>query len=108
MPLSMLIGMVRQNYQNPNVDDQDPLYSPMYADYDSSFPPTVITIGTRDVLLSTAILLYWKLKDSGVEAELFVFEGMWHGFNWEHKMPEAVQARAVVRDFLEKRGKLDK
>jgi monoterpene epsilon-lactone hydrolase len=100
MPLSMLVGMVRQNYHDGSVDEKDPLYSPIYAKYDSSYPPTVITVGTRDVMLSTGVRMYWTLQDAGVKVELLVSEGMWHGFNWEDTMPEAIQARAAVRLFL--------
>jgi acetyl esterase/lipase len=41
-------------------------------------------------------------------ADSTVVNASWHGFNWEHKMPEAVKARAVVRDFLEEKRKRDK
>jgi monoterpene epsilon-lactone hydrolase len=100
MPASFLIEMVKQNYANPSVNWKDTLYSPMYAEYDASFPPAIITVGTRDLLLSTGVRLYWKLREAGVRVELLVSEGMWHGFNWEADMPEAVQVRKVVRDFL--------
>jgi monoterpene epsilon-lactone hydrolase len=39
MPTSLLIGMARQNYQNAEVDVRDPLYSPVYAEYDETFRP---------------------------------------------------------------------
>jgi epsilon-lactone hydrolase len=100
MPLSMLAGMVRQNYHDGTTPETDPLYSPVYAEYDPSYPPTIITVGTRDIMLSTGVRMYWKLKEAGVKVELLVFEGMWHGFNWEETMPEAVKARAAVRNFL--------
>lgn len=75
-------AMVKQNYMPKGMDMTDPLYSPLYAEYDVSFPPTVITVGTRDLLLSTGVRMYWKLRNAGVETELLVGEGMWHGFNW--------------------------
>ncbi|KAH7251400.1 Alpha/Beta hydrolase protein [Fusarium tricinctum] len=101
MPVSLLTGMVSQNYAPKDVDAKDPLYSPIYADYDGSFPPTVITVGTRDFALSNGIRLYWKLREAGVKVELLVSEGMWHGFNWDPVIPEALRARTAVVQFLE-------
>ncbi|KAL4731958.1 hypothetical protein ACLX1H_000957 [Fusarium chlamydosporum] len=76
MPVSLLTGMVSQNYAPNGVNLLDPLYSPIYADYDETFPPTVITVGTRDFALSNGIRLYWKLREAGVKVELLVSEGM--------------------------------
>ena len=100
MPVSILRSMIEQNYAPKGIDVKDPFYSPVYAEYDSTFPPTVITVGTRDFCLSNGVHIYWKLRDAGVEAELLVFEGMWHGFNWTETMPEAVRARRAVTEFL--------
>jgi epsilon-lactone hydrolase len=99
MPTSFLLGMVTQNYSS-DVDHRDPLYSPINAEYNATFPPSVITSGTRDSLLSSGVCLYWKLRGAGVKVELLVSEGMWHGFNWEEAMPEAICVRAAVRQFL--------
>ncbi|KAK8115548.1 hypothetical protein PG984_012050 [Apiospora sp. TS-2023a] len=122
MPVSLLTAMVTQNYvplPGVEVDGKvfggttDPLYSPLYADYTTKkddgaaaapwFPRTVMTVGTRDFALSNGVRFYWKLREAGVEVELLVSEGMWHGFNWDPKVPEALTARAAVVDFLERR-----
>nr|RBQ86838.1 hypothetical protein FVER53263_13000 [Fusarium verticillioides] len=101
MPVSLLTGMVSQNYAPDGIDVIDPFYSPIYADYDESFPSTVITVGTRDFALSHGIRFYWKLREAGVKVELLVSEGMWHGFNWDPVIPESIRARAAVIEFLE-------
>lgn len=100
MPVSFLSAVVQQNYQPDGQDLKDPLYSPLYAEYKATFPPTVISVGTRDMCLSNGVRMYWKLKESGVEVELLVSEGMWHGFNWIENLPEAVRLRKSVREFL--------
>lgn len=82
-------------------DTEDPFYSPIYASYDSKFPPTVITTGTRDLMLSTSVRLSWVLREAGVRTELLVSEGMWHYFIWKEELPEAKQAREGVRRFLQ-------
>ncbi len=103
MPVSLLAGMVSQNYAPDGIDLMDPLFSPMYAEYDQTFPPTVITVGTRDFALSNGVRFYWKLKEAGVRTELLVSEGMWHGFVWDPVIPEAIIGRAAVIKFLENR-----
>lgn len=100
MPVAMLSAMVSQNHMPPGLDAKDPLFSPIYAEYNASFPRTVITVGTRDFALSNGVRMFWKLKEAGVDVELLVSEGMWHGFNWEDDLPEATQARAAVVKFL--------
>ena len=77
----------------------DPLISPVYANYSSNFPATVITTGTRDLFLSASVRLYWKLKDVRVPAELLVSEGMWHAFTNYPDLPEAIQSQKAVEDF---------
>lgn len=126
MPVGLLTAMVSQNYAprpGAQVDGKpfggatDPLYSPLYADYYDTpenggggegvaaapwFPRTVLTVGTRDFALSHGVRFYWRLRAAGVEVELLVSEGMWHGFNWDPKVPEALEARAAVVEFLER------
>ncbi|MDO9356247.1 MAG: alpha/beta hydrolase [Solirubrobacteraceae bacterium] len=78
----------------------DPLVSPIYADYDASFPPTMLTTGTRDAFLSDCTRLYWRLRRAGVRTELRVWENLWHAFNTQPHLPEAAEARDEMADFL--------
>jgi monoterpene epsilon-lactone hydrolase len=80
MLTSLLIGMVRQNYQSQEVDDRDPFYSPVYAEHSDSFLPCVISVGLRDMLMSYGVRLYWKLREAEVRVKLLVGEGTWRGF----------------------------
>ena len=59
-------------------DMRDPLISPVYGDFTKGFPPTILTTGTRDMLLSDTVRVHRKLRQAGVEAYLQVFEGMSH------------------------------
>jgi monoterpene epsilon-lactone hydrolase len=81
-------------------DPRKPLISPIYAEYGNNFPPSMISTGTRDMLLSDCTRLYWKLKKSGIPVELRVWEGMWHGFDNEPKLPEAMECRKEMVEFL--------
>jgi acetyl esterase/lipase len=56
---------------------KDPMLSPVYGDL-HGFPPTILVSGTRDLFLSTTVRVHRKLRQSGVEAQLVVFEGQSH------------------------------
>ena len=60
-------------------DLKDPLISPLFGDFSRGFPPTILTSGTRDLLLSSTVLLHRALRRAGIEAELHVWEAMTHG-----------------------------
>src|SRR5205085_3493119 len=58
-------------------DLKEPLLSPVYGDL-HGFPPTILTTGTRDLLLSNTVRVHRKLRQAGVEASLQVYEGQSH------------------------------
>jgi epsilon-lactone hydrolase len=69
-------------------DLTDPLLSPIFGDM-HGFPPTYLTTGTRDLLLSSTVRVHQKLRRAGVEAVLYVHEGMPHGaWNRDVSAPE--------------------
>lgn len=70
-------------------DLKDPMLSPVYGDV-QGFPPTLLTSGTRDLFLSNTVRMHLKMRESGVAADLIVFEGMSHvGYLMLHDAPEA-------------------
>jgi acetyl esterase/lipase len=71
VPLKLSLALMQQNYLNDD-DATSPQVSPLYADYPVDFPPTVISTGTRDLLLSNCVRLFWKIKGAGVKSELLV------------------------------------
>ena len=81
---------------------KDPLASPIYADYDSTFPSTLITTGTRDFLLGDSARLSTKMRLSGVDVQLNVWEGLWHVFEFYPQVPEARQSLQEIGTFLAK------
>ena len=69
-------------------DLADPMLSPVNGDL-HGFPPTILTTGTRDLLLSNTVRVQQKLHEAGVEADLQVFEGMAHAqFYRDERIPE--------------------
>lgn len=86
-------------YAGANRVDQ-PLISPIHGAFDASFPPFLITTGTRDLLLSQAVRLSQRLRDSGATVDLQVWEGLWHVFEWYEDLPEARQSIQRIADHL--------
>jgi len=83
-------------------DLKDPLLSPVYGDM-SGFPPTILTTGTRDLLLSNTVRVHRKLRAAGVEAELEVYEGQSHAqFGRDDRLPEAKEAYGEIAAFFGK------
>lgn len=77
----------------------DPHLSPLYANFSADYPPTLIVTGTRDLLLSECARVHQAMTHSGVDAELYVYEGMWHVFEGS-PVPEAAAARKDIAAFL--------
>jgi acetyl esterase/lipase len=63
----------------PGQDLTHPYVSPVFGDYAKGYPPTLLTSGTRDLLLSDTVRLHRAMRQGGVRAELHVWEAMCHG-----------------------------
>ena len=83
-------------------DLADPLLSPVYGDL-AGFPPTILTSGTRDLLLSNTVRVNQKLRAAGIETRLQVFEGQSHAqFYRDDRIPEVKEAFAEIAAFFDK------
>ena len=81
-------------------DLHDPLLSPVYGDM-HGFPPTILTTGTRDLLLSNTVRVHRKLRQAGVVAALEVFEGESHAqYQFDDRVPEAKEAFSEIAAFF--------
>ena len=80
-------------------DPTDPLISPALGDL-SFFPPTILVSGTRDATLSCTAVMHRALRRHGVEAELYVFEAMAHGFCYALNLPETIEALDAMAQFF--------
>lgn len=74
--------------------------SPLYAEFPTHFPKTLITTGTRDLFLSDCARLSTKMRAAGIDCELRVWEGMWHVFEFEADLPEAAASLAEIAAFI--------
>jgi acetyl esterase/lipase len=80
-------------------DPHDPVVSPLCGDL-SAFPPTLLITSTRDALLSATALMHRALRRAGVNAELYVFEALPHGFWFNVRLPEAREAFEIMAQFM--------
>ena len=82
-------------------DLHDPLLSPVYGDM-HGFPPTILTTGTRDLLLSNTVRVHRKLRELGIDAALKVFEGQSHAqYQFDDRVPEAKEAFTEIAQFFD-------
>ncbi|MCP5144770.1 MAG: alpha/beta hydrolase fold domain-containing protein [Gammaproteobacteria bacterium] len=81
----------------------DPLASPASSpDVMAWFPPTLIVTGTRGFELSSAVYTHSLLVKQGVETDLHVWEGMFHGFFYNTDVPESRDCYDVIVNFFNK------
>jgi monoterpene epsilon-lactone hydrolase len=82
---------------------QDPLVLPINSpEVLRRFPPTLLIAGSRDFTLSSLFASQAALSEARVDAELHVWDGMWHAFFFDPDLPESQQVYRVVVDFFAK------
>jgi len=86
-----------------SADPNDPLVQPGRSPaLLAKFPPTLLITGTRDMALSSEVRSQALLQAAGVEAELHVWEGMWHSFFSDPELPESRQAYRTIVEFFDR------
>jgi epsilon-lactone hydrolase len=86
-----------------DTDPKDPLVSPVSSpEVLAKFPPTLIITGTRGFELSSALYTHEQMVKLGVEAELHVWEGLFHGFFYNADVPESKDAFNVMIKFFDR------
>jgi hypothetical protein len=78
----------------------EPPATALDGDIPKGYPPAFLLSGTRDMCLSQTVLLHRKLLKAGVEADLNVFEGMWHFFWEDPSLPESREAMTALANFF--------
>jgi acetyl esterase/lipase len=89
-----------------SADPDDPLVAPANSpELLAMFPPSLIVTGTRAFELSNAVYTHAQLVKHGVDADLHVWEGMFHGFFYNPDVPESRECYdVIVRFFAEHLG----
>jgi len=80
-------------------DLHSPEVSPLAGD-PAGLPPTLIHVGTREILLGDSARFAEKARQAGVEVRLRVFDGMFHLFHQHWRLREAKSAHQDIADFI--------
>jgi acetyl esterase/lipase len=83
-----------------DADLKHPYLSPLFGDFAKGWPPTILTTGTRDLLLSDTVRMHRALRRAGVQAELHVSEASPHGGFMGANAPEDAEIIAECRRFV--------
>ena len=84
-------------------DPCHPYASPLYGDA-SGLPPTLIQVGSDEMLRDDSVRIAERLKAAGCEAQIDVFPRLPHGWQlYARILPEGRQAIERIGVFLEKR-----
>lgn len=82
----------------------DPRVSPLFADL-RGLPPTLVQVGSDEILLDDSTRFADRAYAAGVEVELQRFEGLWHDFQTEAGMlASAREAIAAIAAFTGRRA----
>lgn len=92
------IHAVRSAYAGEKADFTDPRLSPLYASL-KGLPPTLIQVGTNEILLSDSVRLRDKLVLNGVPCRLEVWQDMFHVFQM-FPLRQAGEAMDAIGHFL--------
>ena len=98
-PIDLSLNNESQVYAGGH-DRTDALISPVFNTDWSGFPPTLITTGTRDLLISDCAELSTAMRRGGVDVRLHVWEGMWHVFEYYPDIPEGAESLEDISEFL--------
>lgn len=86
-----------------NVDSNDTLAYPIRSkEVMSRFPPSLLISSTRDLALSSVVHTHSVLVQQGVPAELYVWEGLPHGFFVASLLPQSREMFDITARFFDR------
>jgi acetyl esterase/lipase len=68
----------------------------------AKWPPTVFFTATRDMAMSGALFSYRKLVKLGIDSQVLVFDGLYHGFMTNPDFPESQEGYKSAAAFFDK------
>jgi epsilon-lactone hydrolase len=84
-----------------NVDSNDALAYPVRSrSIMAKFPPSLLITSTRDFTLSSVVHTHSVLVQEGVPAELYVWEGLAHGFFTDPGLPQSREMYEITARFF--------
>ena len=86
-------------YLPDNIDRSLPQISPLFADF-TGLPPTLVQVGSKEILLNDATRFEEKAKLAGVDVTYKLYTGMWHNFQmFSAWFDDAKQSIIDIADF---------
>jgi acetyl esterase/lipase len=77
-------------------DRKSPKVTPFYADF-SGLPPTLVHVGSREMLRDDSVTVVERMKAAGVAADLKLFDGMCH--DWQLYAPMLDEGMASIEEY---------
>jgi acetyl esterase/lipase len=94
------LRVMASNYISDH-DPRLPTISPLYSDF-KDFPPTLVQVGSDEILLDDSVRIAEKAREAGVDLTLKVFDDLWHVFHVFYRlMPEAKNAVKALGAFIQ-------
>jgi len=87
-----------------DANPDDPMAAPVKSpDILAKFPPTLLISGTRAGDMSPAAYMHARLLKAGIDSQLYVIEGGWHGvFNAQPDIPESKDTYDYIAVWFDK------
>lgn len=100
-PASAPITLAGLPYMH-GVDIHNPLAFPIESpELLRKFPASLLIAGSRDFSMSSLTFMHRRLRAEGVEAELFVFDGLGHAFYIYPDLPESRETYDILARFFD-------
>ncbi len=78
----------------------DPAVSPLFADL-HGLPPTLVHVGTDEIIHDDGVRFVRKARESGVDASVGIWQGMFHVFQ-AFPLPESKRAWREIGGFIQR------
>ena len=91
-------------YVPRHLDKSLPQLSPIFGDL-AGLPPTLVQIGSKEILLDDAMRFEDYARKSGVDVTYKLYTGMWH--NFQMFSPWFIEAKQALADLAEFAHKID-
>lgn len=82
-----------------NNDPQNPLISPAFGNW-RNLPPLLVHAGDAEILRGDAVRIEQLAKEAGVDVRLEIYPGMWHVWQINLALPQAVESLNDIAQFL--------
>jgi acetyl esterase/lipase len=80
-------------------DPKDPLISPVFGSLEN-FPPLLVHVGEDEILRDDAIRITELARSAGVDARLEIYPRMWHVWQINLALPQAIQSLDDISNFF--------